>query len=106
MLWNLLIVACFFTAVGSAWDSGRGLPMTVSGHILIAVIGTVIGAGCAYAMWSVGEAIGERALKLQSESQQKWLIRGIFASSILWIFLAAVLGRWASLTVAARLIRH
>jgi hypothetical protein len=99
MLWELLIVGCFFTAVGSAWNAAAGVPLTLRGHILTAVIGAVIGAACASAMWRVGEAVGTRASKLQSESQQKWLIRAIFASSIFWISLAAVVGRWASLTV-------
>jgi hypothetical protein len=99
MLWNLLIVTCFFTAVVSAWDAVVGVPQTLSGHILTAVIGVAIGAACAFTMWWVAETIGTRASKLQSESHQKWLIRAIFASSIFWISLAAVLGRWASLTV-------
>jgi hypothetical protein len=99
MLWNLLIVTCFFTAVGSAWDAMGGVPMTFRGHIFTAAIGAVIGAACAFAMWWVGETIGTRVSKLQSEPRQKWLIRAIFASSIFWISLAAVLGRWASPTV-------
>jgi hypothetical protein len=97
MLWNLLIVTCFFTAVGSAWHAGG--PRTLRGHILTAVIGVVIGAACALASWWVAETIGARASKLQSGSQQKWLILAVFASSIVWISIAAVLGRWASLTV-------
>jgi hypothetical protein len=99
MLWNLLIITCFFTAVGSAWDATAGFPTTLRGHIVTVVIGVVIGAACTLAMWWTAEAIGARASKLQSEPQQKWLIRAIFASSIFWISLAALLGRWASLTV-------
>jgi len=102
MLWNLLIIACFFTAVGSAWDAIAGVPTTLRGHILIVVIGVVIGAACAFAMWWVSETVGTHASKLRSESQRKWLIRAVFASSIFWISLSAVLGRWASLTV----LRH
>ena len=99
MLWNLLIIACFFTAVGSAWDAVAGVPMTLRGHILTAVIGVVIGAACGFAMWWVSESVGTRVSKLQSESQRKWLIRAIFASSAFWILLAAVLGRWSSLSL-------
>ena len=99
MLWNLLVIACFFTGVGSALDAVARIPMTLRGHILTAVIGVVIGAACAFAMWWVSESVGTRVSRRQSESQRKWLIRAIFVSSIFWISLAAVLGRWASLTV-------
>jgi hypothetical protein len=99
MLWNLLIIACFFAAVGSAWDAVAGVQMTLRGHILIAVTGVVIGGACAFAMWWVSESVGTRVSKLQSEPQRKWLLRAIFASSIFWIFLAAVLGRWICLSV-------
>ena len=93
MFWTLLIGICFFTAVGSAWDAAAAAKMGAGGHILAAVTGLVIGALCAFAMWRVGEAVGSRASKLHSESRERWLIRAIYASSVLWIFLAAVLGK-------------
>ncbi len=73
--------------------------MTLRSNILTVVIGVVVGAVCALAMWWVGEAVGARAAKLQARSQQRFLIRTIYASSILWILLAAMLGRWASIAV-------
>ena len=99
MLWDLLIVTCFFTAVVNAWEARAGVPTTLRHHILTAFIGVSIGVACAFAMWWVGESIGTLAVKSQSESRRKWLIRTIFATSIFWIPLAAVLGRWASLTL-------
>lgn len=95
MIWTLLIGVCFFTAVGSAWDSAAA-KTSVGGHVMAAVVGVVIGAACAWSMWRVGEAAGGRASKLQPESRQRWYIRGIYASSLFWIFLAAVLGKWAA----------
>lgn len=97
MFWNLLIGVCFFAALGSAWDAGAATKMSVGGHIVAAVTGLVIGAACAFAMWRVGEIVGARALKLQPESRQRWYIRGLYISSIFWIFLAVALGRWAAL---------
>ena len=95
MLWTLLIGVCFFTAVGSAWDAAAA-KTSIGGHLVAVVIGLVVGVACAWAMWRVGETAGTRALKQQSESRQRWYIRGIYASSIFWIFLAAVLGKWAA----------
>lgn len=87
---------CFFIAVRGAWDAATVTRASAGGHVLAVAIGLVVGVVCAWAMWRVGESTGARALKLQSESRQKWYIRGIYASSIFWIFLAAVLGRWVT----------
>lgn len=95
MFWTLLIGIGFFTAVGSAWDAAKPSGANAGTHVLVLAVGLVIGGACAWAMWRVGETAGNRATKLQSETRQHWYIRGIYASSILWIFLAAVLGRWA-----------
>jgi hypothetical protein len=96
MLWNLLMGICFFIAVRGAWDAATTARTSVGGHILAVVTGLVVGVACALSMWRVGETVGSGAKKLQSESRQRWYIRGIYASSLFWIFLAAVLGRWAA----------
>lgn len=96
MFWTLLIGICFFTAVGSAWDAAKPPGASVGTHVLVLVVGLVIGGACAWAMWRVCEAAGNRATKLQSETRQRWYIRGIYASSLIWILLAAVLARWAT----------
>jgi hypothetical protein len=96
MIWNLLMGICFFIAVRGAWDAATVARTSAGGHVLAVVIGLVVGVACAWAMWRVGETAGTRALKQQSESRQRWYIRGIYASSIFWIFLAAVLGKWAA----------
>jgi hypothetical protein len=101
MLWNLLIGVCFFIAVRGAWDAATVARTSRGGHVFAVVIGLVVGVACAWAMWRVGEAAGTHALKVQSESRHRWYIRGIYASSLFWIFLAAVLGRW----VASELLR-
>jgi hypothetical protein len=95
MLWNLLICACFFTAVGGAWSATNTANLTLGGHIVIVAVGVVIGTACAIGMWRVGEAAGARASRLQVGSQQAWLIRAIYASSIFWIVIAAALVNWA-----------
>jgi len=47
MLWNLLMCVCFFTALGSAWNTRASVSMTVRSNILTVVIGVVVGAVCA-----------------------------------------------------------
>src|SRR5581483_4360848 len=87
---------CCFIAVRGAWDAATVAKATAGNHVLAALVGLMVGAACAWGMWRVGETVGTRASKLQSESRYRWYIRGIYISSVFWIFLAAVLGRWAA----------
>jgi hypothetical protein len=45
-------------------------------------------------MWKLGKVVWTRTSKLEPESGQRWYFGALYFSAILWIFLAAVLGKW------------
>lgn len=66
----------------------------LGGYALAVVSGLVIGACCAFGMWKLGKMVWIRTSKLGPDSGQLWYFRALYFSAILWIFLAAVLGKW------------
>ena len=99
MLWTLLVSIVFFIAVIGALDSTKQTTAGVSGYALGIVVGSLIGTSCALAVRKLGEIVGARASHLQSESGRRWCFRALYFSTIFWIFLAAILGKWVASAV-------
>lgn len=99
MIWTLLISVVFFMPVIAALDSAKRAEAGFGGYVWPILVGSVVGACCAGGMWRVGEAVGTRASKLQSEARRQWYFRLLYFSAILWIFLAAILGKYAAAAI-------
>jgi hypothetical protein len=99
MIWTLLISVVFFMPVIAVLDSTKRVGVDSGGYVLPILVGAVVGACCAGGMWKLGETVGTRASKLQSESRRKWYFRLLYFSAIFWIFLAAILGKYAAAAV-------
>jgi hypothetical protein len=93
-LWDLLLSIVFFIAPLGAVDSAKRAGVGYLGYVLAVVSGLVIGACCAFGMWKLGKVVWTRTSKLEPESGQRWYFGALYFSAILWIFLAAVLGKW------------
>jgi phosphate/sulfate permease len=96
-LWMLLESIVFFIAVIGALDSAKRVGVVFGGYALAIIAGLVVGACCALAMSRLGRVVGTRVSKLQPMSRQRWYFRALYASGMLWIFLAAILGKWIAL---------
>ena len=101
MIWSQLLGGVFFIAVIGALDSAKHARVGIGGYVLAIVSGAVVGAFCALAMWRLGETARTYASKLQSEVRQRWCFRALYASAVLWIAIAALLGK----LVTAALLR-
>jgi hypothetical protein len=95
-LWDLLLSIVFFIAPLGAVDSARRAGVGYAGYALAVVSGLVIGACCAFGMWKLGKMVGTRTSRLEPDSGQLWYFRALYFSALLWIFLAAVLGKWVT----------
>lgn len=96
-LWMLLESIVFFIAVIGALDSAKRVGVVFGGYALAIIAGLVVGACCALAMSRLDRVVGTRVSKLQPMSRQRWYFRALYASGMLWIFLAAILGKWIAL---------
>jgi hypothetical protein len=96
-LWMLLESIVFFIAVIGALGSAKRVGVVFGGYALAIIAGLVVGACCALAMSRLGRVVGTRVSKLQPMSRQRWYFRALYASGMLWIFLAAILGKWIAL---------
>jgi hypothetical protein len=99
MIWTLLISIVFFMPVIAALDSTKRAGVDFGGYVLPILVGSVVGACCAGGMWRLGEIVGTRASKLESESRRRWYFRLLYFSVIFWIFLAAILGKCVALAL-------
>ena len=95
-LWHLLVGICFGMPIPFALQSAGEAKVGFGGYALAITIGLAVGVSCAWTMWISGKTAGNRISKLDSESLKHWCFRALYASSIFWIFLSAVLGEWAS----------
>jgi phosphate/sulfate permease len=93
-LWNLLIGIVFFISIIGASDSAKQAGAGIGAYTIAISVGFVIGACCASAMWYTGKAVSKRGTKPHSPAVQTWCIRGLYFSSLLWLSLSALLGRW------------
>lgn len=99
MIWTLLISIVFFMPVIAALDSTKRAGVGFGGYVLPILVGSAVGACCAGGMWRLGDIVGTRASKLESESRRRWYFRVLYFLAIIWIFLAAILGKYAATTL-------
>jgi hypothetical protein len=92
-IWDLLLGVCFFISVVGSWSAAKAVGSGPAGYALAVITGGLIGGACAWAMWRVGDAVGNRAPKMQPEPKRLWYIRALYCSSVLWIALSGTLGR-------------
>ena len=92
-IWDLLLGICFFISVVGSWDAAKIAGSGPAPYVLAVFIGGVLGGACAWGMWRVGEAVGNRASRMQSDQGRVWYFRALYCSSVLWIALSASLGR-------------
>jgi hypothetical protein len=91
-VWDLLVSMCFFIATVGSIHAAKAARVGASGYLMAILAGVVIGAGCAFAMWKYGGAIGRRASESTSESSKKWRFRLLYLSSVGWMAISGTLG--------------
>lgn len=103
-LWHLLLGMVFFISFFGAVDSAKQAGSSILAYVVAIIVGLVIGTCCASAMWYTGKAVSAKSNKPYPPAVQVWYIRGLYFSSLLWIFLSAVLGKWST-SELLRLVR-
>jgi hypothetical protein len=100
-LWNLLNAICFFIPVAGAISESRDAKTGLSGYALAIAVGVVLGMGCTWIMWSVGERIGA-SVKPYSHSRQERHLRILYVGAVVWLLAVAFLSRFVLLAVMHR----
>jgi hypothetical protein len=98
-LGDVLIGICFAMPIGTAVGSAGVAKVGFGGYALAIAIGLAVGVGCAWTMWVVGNAVGTHLTRPDAKysgSLQGRYFGALYVSWGLWIFVAGVLGGWAS----------
>jgi hypothetical protein len=94
-IWGLLTGICFFTAPVSAVQAAHSAKVGLVGYAVSAVIGSAIGACCAFGMRKTGDITATSASRLHSVSLQRWFFRALYLPTLLWIAMSTIVATWA-----------
>ena len=100
-LWDLLVAVVFFIAAVGALDSARHTQGGAGVFAVSLAVGVIIGACYAWTMRRVGLFVHQRTMGATSHSTRERYFLALYCSSLVWMLLSAVSGRWA----AAALVR-
>jgi hypothetical protein len=94
----MMNLMCFVIPVTVAVLSAKDGKAGFAGFALVVAFGLILGTGCAFAMWAVGERV-IAAVKLYPELRQERYFRALCLGAVVWLLLVAFLAM--SVTSAA-----
>jgi hypothetical protein len=94
-LWDLLNAMCFATPVIFGVLGAKDAKVGFVGYTLAIGIGLVLGAGCTWTMWTVGERVGS-TLQSYPQQQRERYFRDLYLAAVLWLLVVAFLANSAT----------
>jgi hypothetical protein len=92
-LWDLMTALCFVMPIAGALATVKDVHKGWIGYALAILVGVVVGAFCAWAMRTIGSKVAGDS-KPGTEAQKPWLLRMLYAATVIWIVFALFLGSW------------
>jgi hypothetical protein len=96
-LWHLIVLFCFAAPLGGSIGAARTLDKGWSYYGLAILVGILVGAIGACAIWIVFNAARRRA---HAKTYLPWQLRLIYVSGATWACVLAVAGFWLTRTLA------
>jgi hypothetical protein len=95
-LWHLIVLFCFAAPLGGSIGAARTLDKGWSSYGLAILVGILVGAIGAWAIWIVFGAARRRA---RAKPYLPWQLRLIYVSGATWACVLAVAGFWLTRTL-------
>jgi hypothetical protein len=97
-LWHLILAWCFLCPISGALVSARNVKPGFGGYALAVLVGSALGAISIWTMETLRRMVAERA-EGDRLSTQKWPVRALYFSAMLWIIFTSWAGYWTTSTL-------
>jgi hypothetical protein len=91
MLWTLLTLISSLTLIASSVVAAKQASAGFGGSALAVIIGLVLGACNAWALYRVGEAVGGRVQR-SSTALQEWSLGALYLAAAAWALITPFVG--------------